>query len=154
MYDILRYLVAVDWGFGDSDPAALAEIKRRISVRARTSRPQQNYSELVSGIVFRLPTVNSGDPYEIDVHDWQSLDRQILGKFLGRVNTDSYRAGRFFASAIAVQADTGTPSEPFYELALESGFLRDDKEDDRLEFWSAQTRAAVTWFCANPDEAW
>jgi len=71
--EVLERLTAIEWAYADYDLGALTELKRRIADRARTSNPLQSYSELVEGVVFHLPNVAGGTPYEIDTSEWTSL---------------------------------------------------------------------------------
>ena len=82
------------------------EFARRIRDAVREGKRTLTYSELANGVTFHLPNVNDGQPYQIDVHDWKDLDRAIVGDFLGTIVADSYRAGRFFASAIVIKPAT------------------------------------------------
>jgi hypothetical protein len=108
------------------------------------------YSQLVDGVTFRLPTVEGGEPFEIDTRDWRSIDREIVSKFLGRMDSDSYRQGRFFASALVIAVSGNRPGPGFFDLAREVGLLRSHTRDDEDRFWFAQERAAREWYRAYP----
>jgi hypothetical protein len=122
----------MNWGYTDGDPAACAELARRVAAVGRTAMDFLTYSQLVAGITFRLPNVANGEPFEI--HEWTSLHRAIIGSFLGKVAADSYREGRFLASALVIGVESNGPGDGFYTLAEEVGLLRSSSETARLQF--------------------
>jgi hypothetical protein len=156
MDEILERLMAIRWTYADNDAAALLELKFRIAARARTGNPIQTYSDVAGGVMFRLPNVNEGQPFELG--EWRSIDRAIIGDFLGRLDVDSYQAGRFFASALVVHGErglaAGRPNRAFFDLALRVGLLLEDTGPARERFWFQQVAAANAWFAANRDVAW
>jgi hypothetical protein len=149
MDQIQRELDSIRWNYADGDPATLAEFARRIRDAVRSGKQTLTYSELAAGVTFHLPNVNDGQPYQIDVHDWENLDRAIVGDFLGKIDADSYRAGRFFASAMVISAERNMPSPAFFELARQVKLLRARGQDAELEFWTEQLNLSRTWFQAN-----
>jgi len=123
-----------EWAYSDQDRAAYAELRARLE-RVAKSKRTVTYSDLVAGVQFNIGTVNDGQPYSIDVHDWTPLDRSILGDFLGALAEESYRSGGYLASALAVGAMEKQPTEPFFKWSKELGLLTDNSEQGRLAFW-------------------
>jgi hypothetical protein len=154
MIEVLDRFAAIDFGV-NSDVATIAELKSRIARRARTARSLQTYSELVHDVVFQLPSVNNGEPFEIT--EWTGPNREIIGDYLGQIAADSYRAGGFLAAALVVQqehGELGEPSRPFFHLATRVGLLHGDSRGERSQFFWQQTQAAVDWFNANREARW
>lgn len=149
MDQIQRELDSIRWKYADSDPATVAEFARRIRDAVRSGKQTLTYSELAAGVTFRLPNVNDGQPYQIDVHDWEILDRAIVGDLLGKIDADSYRAGKFFASAMVISADRNMPSPAFFDLARQVGLLRGRGEDAELAFWMEHLNQSRAWFQTN-----
>jgi hypothetical protein len=77
---VLDRIRAIRWYYADHDPAARAELERRLADAARRG-DFVRYSDLVRGIVFHLPNVQSS-PLELGVPEWIDLHRAILGEFL------------------------------------------------------------------------
>lgn len=140
----------IRWSYADRDPQALDEFRRRL---AATGRRESliDYSALVRGVAFHIPTVNGGQPYTIDTQEWQDLDRDLLGDFLGFLSQESYERHGFFSSALAVSKGDGTPSEGFWSLMKQLGLVASGRSMRALEFWSGQVRAAHEWYVAHPD---
>ena len=141
-------LSAIRWTFADADPVARRELERRIAEVGRKGG-LVTYSELVKGVVFRLPTVNGGGPYQIDISNWSELDRALIGDFLGAISSDSYLQGGFLATALVVNQDQRMPSERFFTWLVELGVLRNAKERTILPFWSDQVSLAHAWYAQN-----
>jgi hypothetical protein len=148
MDEAARLLAEMEWAYADGDPAACAELSRRIAAVGRTAKDFLTYSQLVDGVTFRLPNVASGEPFEI--REWTSLDRAIIGSFLGKIAADSYQQGRFFASALVIGVGSNGPGDGFYTLAEEVGLLRSSSETARLRFWFEQVQLARTWYASHP----
>src|SRR4051794_27314024 len=85
---IMERFRGIRWNYAPNDPIARAELDRRIAeVGAR--RGLITYSDLVRGVTFNLS--NLREPrHQIDTADWQSLDRAIVGDFLGYLSMESY----------------------------------------------------------------
>lgn len=149
MDSIAQALVRKDWTWGDSDPAALEELRSRI---AETGRRQDlmTYKRLVHGVLFRIPTVEGGTPFHMDLADGRELDRAILGSFLGRLCVDSYRAGQFMASALVVTDVDRRPGRGFGRLMLEIGAIRSTRPAVVEDFWLAQVQRAHAWYVGQP----
>lgn len=139
----------VQWMYADKDPTARAELARRIIEAARKQR-LLTYSELVRGVIFRLPNIRNGEPYQIHVYDWTGLDRRIIGEFLGYLSMESFEEGGFLVSALVVGKQENEPSIIFFEWMRELGVLPDLKQDTRDAFWVEQVSKAHAWYQAHP----
>jgi hypothetical protein len=137
----------MEWVYADGDPAACAELARRIATVGRTAKDFLTYSQLVDGVTFQLPNVAGGEPFEI--REWTNLDRAIIGSFLGKIAADSYQAGRFLASALVIGVESNGPGDGFYGLAEDVGLLRSPSDTARLQFWFDQIRLARAWYAAH-----
>lgn len=131
------------WHYADLDSAARAELERRLADTA-CREDLVRYSDLVRGIMFNLPNVQSS-PLELGVPEWADLHRAILGDFLGKISCDSYERAGFLASSVAVSGSTHEPSEGFRELIRELG-LASTHGDSYLTFWGDQVQKAQDWF--------
>jgi hypothetical protein len=138
----------IRWYYADKDPDARAELARRIRERARRGEESEplTYSELVEGVVFRLPNVNGGVPFQLGMPEWTELDRKILGEFLGYISKESYEEGGIIASALVVSKTTSKPSEGFRALMRQVGLLRGSKSDDATLLWVSELRKAQDWY--------
>ena len=145
MDDIERKMAEIKWSYAESDPDALAELKRRIEDTGRRE-DLITYSNLVKGVKFHLPNVNKGQPFQIDIHEWSILDRAILGEFLGYISTLSYRKAQFMASALVVSKTEFKPSDHFFQWMKQLGTLSSRDIDD---FWQEQVSKAHDWFKSN-----
>lgn len=137
---------AMRWHYANLDPAARTELERRLADTARRE-DLVRYSDLVRGIIFNLPNVQSS-PLELGVPEWTDLHRAILGDFLGRISCDSYERAGFLASAVAVSGATHEPSEGFRELVRELG-LASTHGVAYLAFWGDQVQRAQEWYREN-----
>ena len=148
---ILERLENMKFVYGDGDPTALTELKRRVAdaARRRGANKKLTYSELVDGVEFRLLGVDGGRPYSLGFGGWSELDRAIVGSFLGRMSADSYRTGKFFSSALVVTVDTGEPREGFRRLMREIGAHRSSKRDDFILFWCGEVDKALKWYASH-----
>ena len=145
MDEILDRLSEMEWVYGDGDPVALAELRNRIDAIGPNPNGFLKYTDFVDGVTFRLANVNNGEPFEI--REWTNLERAIIGSFLGRITADSYRQGRFFASALVIRSEGTGPGDGFYSLAHDVGAIRSRNED--LEFWLRHVNLARQWYAAN-----
>lgn len=144
---VLELMRGVDWTWAKSDVAACEEIEWRLTRKAK-DRGFLNYSELVEGIEFRIPTINGGRPYSIDVRNWKDLDRAIVGQFLGYLSMKSFEQHGFMLSAIVIGKDSSEPSHHFYEYVKWLGLLIDSTEASRLTFWAKHFKAAHRHFAS------
>jgi hypothetical protein len=106
----------------------------------------------VHGVTFHLPNVRGG-PRVIDVGDWEDLDRAIVGSFLGYIAMQSYFDAGFFASALVVGKQDGSPSEGFYSLLKELALIKATKSDKALHLWAEHVAKAHQWYVSHPDAA-
>lgn len=142
---IAEKLKRVEWFCAEQDPAAIAELTRRI---AETGRRFSliSYSDLVRGIEFQFPTIGAGSPYRIDTYDWSGLDRRIVGDCLGYISMKSYLEAGFMASALVVARLESKPSDIFFEWMESLGVLPDLSERTVLAFWTQQVKKAHQWY--------
>lgn len=143
--DVVRRLETIRWKFAESDHAARQELAARI---ARTGERSDliTYSDLVAGVTFRLPTVNGGDPFQIDTSDWRDLDRALLGEFLGHISSESYRQHGFFATALVVNKEDRRPSGQFFKWMRDLGLIRRRGSDAEDLFWWDETKKAHEFY--------
>ena len=137
---IIRRIEAHEWRYSQEDPAALEALRFRIDQCGRRGA-LISYSDLVSGVEFRLPSLWP-QPHSIDVHAWSGLERKVIGDFLGCITTDSYRQHDFMASALVVGKHEDHPSDHFFEWMEFLHVLPNLHPDTVLRFWVEQVRAA------------
>ena len=140
-----RKLAEMKWKFADYDPGAVEKMRRRIADKGRTKDECLRYSELVDGVEFCLPNVNKGEPFQIT--EWNSLQRAIIGDFLGKIAADSYQYGGFLASALVVSAEDMQPGSGLFALAKQVGLPFGDKD----EFWVSHVNLARAWYSSHPE---
>jgi hypothetical protein len=150
MQSVLDRFRAIRWSYADKDTDAGDEMRRRIANAARHNKLIY-YSDLVSGVLFRLPNVANGEPFHIDTTDWSDLDRAILGDYLGYLSLESYERHGFFASALVVSKTDDMPSDGFWNLMKLLELVKNPKSDKALYFWSDEVKKAREWYLANPD---
>jgi hypothetical protein len=139
----------VQWRYVDDDPTALSEIKRRLEAAARGELSDlPRYAELVEGVWFHLPTVNDGRPFEMDWSTYTPLYSDILGHFLGYLSEQSYAEHGFMLSALAIAADRGQPSAPFFDWARQLGALHTRDAASEFEFWIDEVRRAQAYYAS------
>jgi hypothetical protein len=138
-------LSKIKWSYAEGDPTALATLIARVEDAAHRE-DLINYSDFVKGVWFHLPNVNKGQPFQIDVNDWQDLDRAILGEFLGYISMLSYRKGKFMASALVINKKEFRPSYHFFNWMKDLEVLAARDVDD---FWQAEVKKAFDWFKSN-----
>jgi len=133
------------WVYADKDPDALSQLTERIAQAGRQGR-LITYSDLVRGVKFCISTVNGGNPFEIDPHDWSDLDRAIVGDFLGLISCQSYSSAKVFASALVVSKADGTPGPGFGQLMRDLGIVMSPSKDAELECWITEVQNAYRWY--------
>lgn len=146
----LAAMSEIEWAFASNDQAgAVREMAERI---ARTGRIAQliSYSNLVSGIRFQFSNVKGGEPFVIDTHNWQGLDRRIVGDTLGYLSFLSYRDHDFMASALVAGLAINRPSDIFFDWMVSLKALPNNSEKAIDEFWVKQVSKAHAWYKANP----
>ena len=143
--DFWKELQRVKWSYASQDMVALKRLEQRI---ATTGRRQDliSYSDLVKGIQFKMNNVQQGQSYEIDIADWQPLDRAIIGDFLGCISSRSYGTAKFMASALVINQLEGRPSEHFFNWMIEIGAMSSRTESAKLEFWAKEVNKAHSWY--------
>lgn len=143
---IEKRMDAIVWEYADKDLSAIAELTNRI---AETGRKFGliSYTELVSGVPFHYPNINSGQPHFISVFgEWSGLDRRIVGDCLGYISMQSYKQAKFMASALVIARLESKPSDIFFEWMKELGALPSTSEMAVLKFWSEQVNKAHQWY--------
>ncbi len=138
----------VDWSYGNKDMNALAILEKRIAETGR-SLGLITYTDLVKGVEFHLPNINSGNAYSIKTYDWTGLDRRIIGDFLGYASYRSYKKHGFMISALVVNRDEFRPSWHFFDWMKYLGVLPDLEEDTVMQFWITQINLAHNRLKAN-----
>jgi hypothetical protein len=147
MDNIARRLMSMNWVYGDGDPAALAELHRRIDARGRRA-DLIPYQKLLNGVTFQLANVSGGEPFHIDLSEGRELDRAMLGSFLGRMCADTYPTRGYMASALAVSGVERTPGAGFGRLMVEIGAVRNNS-NAIYDFWVAEVTKAHAWYAAH-----
>ena len=145
MDSTLAKLQDIRWSWATQDPAAQAEIEKRIISRAR-KQALITYSDLVADVEFCIPTMNQGNPFRIDVHNWSVLDRALLGDFLGYTSSRSYTQAGFMISALVVNQDEYAPSWHFFDWMKHLDVLANTDEATILAFWAEQVHKAHQYF--------
>lgn len=148
--EILEKFNEIEWSFAPYDENARSEIAERIARTGRLGASLISYSNLVAGITFTLPTVNGGESFQIDTHNWRGLDRRIVGDFLGYISSVSYEQAGFMASSIVASLAENQPSYIFFEWMNELGILNNLSETAIEKFWVGEVTKAVNWYKKNP----
>jgi hypothetical protein len=141
---ILERFGAIQWHYAPRDERARSELDRRIAEVGRRGS-LITYSDLVRDVTFSLPNLHEPQ-HRIDTGDWQDLDRAILGDFLGYLSMKSYERGGFFASALVVSKQDGSPGEGFYSLLRELGLIAKSKTDKAMFLWADHVAKAHAWY--------
>jgi hypothetical protein len=136
------------WPYSEADPAALAEIGRRVAEVGRR-KALIHYSKLANGLVLRMAHISGGEPFELGVPEWSDQDRAILGDFLGRLSLESYQRGAFLATALVTSKGTQEPSEGFWNFVEEMGLFTSTSPTRRLMFWTQQVQLAHDWYASH-----
>jgi hypothetical protein len=141
---ILERFGAIQWHYAPRDERARSELDRRIAEVGRRGS-LITYSDLVRDVTFSLPNLHEPQ-HRIDTREWQDLDRAILGDFLGYLSMKSYERGGFFASALVVSKQDGSPGEGFYSLLKELGLIAKSKTDKAMFLWADHVAKAHAWY--------
>jgi hypothetical protein len=147
---VLERFRAIRWAYANRDDAALRELRHRIAETGR-HRGLVEYSDLVQGVTFTLPSIAQGAPFQIETSDWADLDRALLGDFLGYLSLETFERHGFLASALVVSKTDDTPSEGFWSLLKALGMITSSKTDKATYCWLDQVRLAHDWYSSHPD---
>ena len=147
--ELLKRFDEINWNYAPYDSKALKELTKQI---AKTGHLKSliKYSDLVVGVSFKLPNVNDGKQFQIDIHDWRDIDRQIIGDFLGYTAMISYKNTDFFASSLVIGKNWNQPSYNFFEWAYKLKVLPDLSDESIEIFWVGQVKKAHAWYESNP----
>ena len=145
--EILTYFASTDWNFANGDETAYPLVAQGVSTAGK-SKKIVKYQDLLSGIEFRIPGYNRGEPFHLGDDNWSYKEQEILGNFLGRLSGESYARGGFFASALAVNA-RGEPGDGLRKLALQCGALKANDSNAFLDFWVVEMKKAHAWYSEN-----
>ena len=85
---VLQKLEQVNWEYAPHDHDALVVLRERVAETGKRFG-LISYTDLVKGVVFHYPNINSGEGYRIDTYDWSGLDRRIVGDCLGFLSMES-----------------------------------------------------------------
>jgi len=146
--DNLEKMAAKSWPYSEACPEAIVELGRRIAEVGKR-RDLVHYSKLVHGLELRMANVGGGVPFELGVPEWSDQDRKILGDLLGRLSIETYRRGKFLASALVTAKGTQEPGEGFWNFVGELGLFTSTSPTRRLLFWTEQVRIAHDWYAGN-----
>jgi hypothetical protein len=144
MDKIIERFNEMSWRFAPQDPEGCAALEGRIRDTGRRGA-LITYSDLVRGVSFRLP---GRDPpeHQIDVREWQEVDRSILGDYLGYLSMQTYQQAEFFCSALVVSKETGMPGEGFFGLLKDLGLISSSKTNKATYIWSDHVAKAHAWY--------
>jgi len=148
--EVLEKLDEIECTYAPEDYEACVELAERIARTGRLGTNLISYSNLVAGVTFTLPSVNNGEPFQIDTHEWRGLDGAILGDFLAFISMASYREGGFLATALVVGLADNRPSEIFFEWMHELQILPSLSEAAINAFWIEEVNKGVAWYKKNP----
>ncbi|MDE2839832.1 MAG: hypothetical protein OXM03_04315 [Chloroflexota bacterium] len=138
-------LRSLTWEYAPHDLDALAVLRERIADTGKRFG-LISYTDLVRGVSFHYPNINSGEAYRIETYDWSGLDRLIIGDCLGYLAKESYIDAGFFSSALVIGRLESRPSDNFFEWMESLEVLPDTRENTILRFWTEQVRLAHHWF--------
>ena len=130
---------------------AVAEALGRSCRRGRTI----TYAELARGVTFRLPEINGGRPYVIDILNQTQVskrDQHILDDFLCFLSLQSMKGASILASANVFDPnDSRGASNGFFETARLLGVLTEVRGDmGELMFWKRELQKVHDWFSELP----
>ena len=149
--NVIAAMEEITWPYASNDQAnALQDLQDRICKTGRLGVSLISYSNLVSGISFRFSNVRDGEPFVIDVQNWDGLERRIIGDCLGYISYVSYRDHDFMASALVAGLAWNKPSELFFEWMESIGAIPNMDEDTIDSFWIDQVNKAQAWYKSNP----
>jgi hypothetical protein len=130
-----------DWNYASQDPVAMAELKKRLMLTG-SRYALISYTDLVKGIVFEMPNVHNGEPFEITPDSWCGLYRKIIGNMLGWLSLESYHTNGYWSSALVIGRSNSQPSDIFFQWMVNLEVI-DGKDDMHvLPFWTEQVHRA------------
>ena len=153
------------WQYATHDPVACAALAEALGASCRRGRPI-SYAALARGIVFRLPSINGGNPYVIDIQHSNRIDlhdQKMLDDFLSFLSLQSVKAASILASANVI--DPAYPDRApagFPETARLLGYsqfgnsLMANGRHDRavqvrnFDLWGIELMKVYAWFKAHP----
>ncbi len=147
MDHVVRQMDKIVWPYADKDLATLSLLEHRIAEAGRRER-LITYSDLVSGIDFRLPNINGGKPHRIVTHDGNGLDRRIIGDFCAYATWKTLKKHGFMANALFVTREEGKPGDQFFKWMKQLRAFDPEQETDD-EFWLGQVKIAHAWYKNN-----
>ena len=109
----------------ERNQSIIAKTKKVLTtIAANKSKPTIAYSVLMERV-----GLNYRNPH----------DRKLIGELLGQITRESFEQDKLMLSVLAVEKNTGLPTESFFLLAEELGTF-DFEEDDYEEFFESQCR--------------
>ena len=138
------------WQYATHDPVACAALAEAMGRSCRLGRTI-TYADLARGVTFRLPGVNDGMPYVIDILDRKRVskfDQNILDDFLAFLSLQSMKGASILASANVFDPhDSRGASNGFFETARWLGVLPELRgEMNQMLFWKHELRKVHDWF--------
>jgi hypothetical protein len=143
--NVLQMMLAHHYPSAPQDPHSLEILSGRVEEHG-SQGDLITYSQLVENVQFHIPTINRGNAYLIDIHNWTYQDRELVGEFCGLISTNSYQNHGFMASALVVNQDTQRPASTFFEWMRYLGLIPNLQEQTKEEFWVAQVNLAFAHF--------
>lgn len=153
------------WQYATLDPVACAALAEALGLSCRRGRPI-TYADLARGITFRLPSINDGKPYVIDIQRLNRIsqrDQQVLDDFLCFLSLQSAKGASILASANVIDpSDQGRAPTGFLETARLLGFRQFDSdhvaggrydkhaEMKNIMLWDQELKKVYAWFKAHP----
>jgi len=153
------------WQYATHDPIACADLATALGRSCRRGRTI-TYAELARGVTFRLPSINEGRPYIIDIQNQSrisSRDQNILDDFLCFLSLQSVKGASILASANVIDPfDKKGASNGFFETARLLGYHQADDaclagrqyaseaEMRNIMFWNKELKKVYAWFAAHP----
>lgn len=153
------------WQYATHDPIACADLATALGRSCRRGRTI-TYAELARGVTFRLPSINQGQPYIIDIQNQSRIsprDQHILDDFLCFLSLQSVKGASILASANVIDpSDRRGASNGFFETARVLGYHQADdarlagrQYDSKAEmrnimFWNQELKKVYAWFAAHP----
>ena len=142
------------WQYATKDPIACAAVAEALGRSCRRGRTI-TYAELARGVTFRLPEINGGRPYVIDILNQTQVskrDQHILDDFLCFLSLQSMKGASILASANVFDPnDSRGASNGFFETARLLGVLTEVRGDmGELMFWKRELQKVHDWFSELP----